>query len=314
MSGSSTAAGILVACALVAAGKEPFHVVREGETVTGLARHYYGSSWKATYILGRNRIESGEKLAAGMRVVIPTSWTYTVRRGDTLAKIAKKYLGPMERYRVLGRENGMKDGQDLVVGQELLMPFHITYTVRKGDTYGDLAKRFYRTTRKAGTLQEYNAGKNTLEAGSKLTIPIFDRATLEARTRPPPPPPSSGDSASAHSDEPELVEPEPAPAFDPARLKEALHAYTEGEFLSAEETLEALLDGDPPPDARPTLLRTLAFCAVARGDRSAAEDYFRAWLALEPKAALDPVQTSPKILEVFRAVSGRDRRAAADGG
>src|SRR5689334_11212856 len=92
---------VLLTCAALGAGKEPFHVVRDGETVTSLARYYYGSSWKAVYIAGRNQLESGQKLVGGTRLAIPTSWTYTVRRGDTLAKLAKKYLGPADRYTIL---------------------------------------------------------------------------------------------------------------------------------------------------------------------------------------------------------------------
>jgi nucleoid-associated protein YgaU len=279
-----------------ASGKEPVHVLRSGETVEDLAVHYYGARWKSAYILGRSKLRRSSDARPGTELAIPASWTYVVRRGDTLGRIAQRFLGSGERYEVLMHANGLRS-QELEVGRQLLMPFHVSYSVQRGDSYSGIARRFYNTTSRATRIMRYNGGERELHPGDRLTIPIFDRTTTGVRDKlPPPAPRGAGGDPVAH---------EPVEAsvpLDAADIDAALAAYSTGDFTEAAAALEDLLGERPPPAQRATLLRYLAFCAVAGGDHDEAADYFREWLRLEPKGILDPIQTSPKILEVFRAV------------
>src|SRR5688500_17309098 len=83
----------LLLWAITANAKEPSHTLRTGESVEMVARHFYGHNWKAVYILSRNGLESGSDAKPGKRLTIPTTWFYKVRKGDTLSRIARKYLG-----------------------------------------------------------------------------------------------------------------------------------------------------------------------------------------------------------------------------
>lgn len=281
--------------ATTASAKEPVHSLRPGETVEMVARHYYGQNWKAVYILARNQLDQASEAKAGRRLAIPSSWIYKVRKGDTLSRLARKYLGDAERFRGLAQANGLKENQELSVGQELVMPFHLRYTVKKGDSLSAISRRFYRTTNKIGLIRDYNPGKSNLNPGDVLTIPIFDRGTLEAPGKGPMPP-GMAPKRSAES----------AP-FDPAALNEAIARYHEGEFTDAQARLESILDTDPPKSVLPELLQYLAFCAVAHDAPGDAEEYFQRWLELKPNATLDSA-TSPKILEVYQRAKAASAR------
>lgn len=303
----SVLAALCVPAGSAWSGKELTHTLRDGERIEQLARHYYGSGWKAAYILGRNKIGVAKDIQPGKRLVIPSSWIYKVRRGDSLARIAKRYLGSTDRYKILARHNGIKEGQELDAGAELLLPFHITYTVAAGDSFSAISKRYYRNTRMAGTLRDYNGGTAELHPGDKLVVPIFDRATLDVRSKGPPPAPKGTGKPPSKTQSTRIAHKEPAAAaankqFDDAALKTAVGTYLAGDFGDAADELSDLLDAELPPKPRATILKYLAFCAVAHGDNDDAGDYFRLWLAIEPKASLDPTRTSPKILEVFDAV------------
>ena len=230
----------LLGFSLVAAparAKEPVYTMRPGDTVERVARHYYGVAWKAVYILGRNHLAKSSDAVPGTKLVIPGSWTYTVHRGDTLARIAKKYLGDSDRFEVLARNNHLRSAE-LEVGAELLMPFHVTYVVQKGDSYSAISRRFYRSSHKAQQLIAYNGNDRDLDPGDRVTVPIFDRVTLEARKKGPPPPPKTAAAEAEDEDEPEKAVPIPE-----ADMRAALDAYHSGDFRDARDLLEGLLPG-----------------------------------------------------------------------
>ncbi len=48
--------------------------------------------------------------------------TYTVRPGDTLGKIAKKFYGDARRFTLIVSANSIVDPDKLTVGEELAIP------------------------------------------------------------------------------------------------------------------------------------------------------------------------------------------------
>lgn len=330
-------AASLLLVTVPARGKEIQHVLRDGESLAALADHFYGSRWKAVYILGRNQLASSKEAKAGMRLLIPACWIYRVRRGDSPTKIAKKYLGDAERFTVMMSMNGLDKDQEIKVGQELLMPFHITHPVQRGDSLSGIAKRFFGTTRKANLLRDYNGDSSDLHPDDKLIVPIFDRAALDLNKKSPPPAPNTKapepPRPAARAPDPELkaetgkepeeptaaeeTETDEAPAPSPAavsrkaELAEAVAAYSAGEFAAATEQLEAVLetaaDNGLPPGELAVTLRYLGFCAVASADPEMAREYFHQWLVIEPDAKLDLVAISPKIIAIFEEAVAEKR-------
>lgn len=439
---------LVTAAATSAAAAEVTHTLAPGETLSGLATQLYGASWKAVYLTARNGLASERDVPAGVRLTVPACVLYKVRRGETLAEIAKRWLGDRDRFKVLAQENGIKDAAGLEVGAELLIPFVLRHTAEPGDSWSRIAQRYYRNTHRATLVKEYNPTVTALSPGDKVFVPIFDRATVDAASRRPAaakaaPPAAAKPAAPAKTPAPATAKTEPgkttatgarAPAAatpahastTPAAQKPApatptppaapgaaapgaattlatasavapsgpaatptagptpgaaapapgaasaatqpagatpagaptapsvtvtsppvlatlssgappesaprpptpphsaavdvvrglsptaLHTlvlravdeYKRGEFEVACGKLEAALGAEvlPLPD-RVTTVSHLGFCAVAAGDRGAAVDYFQKWLELDPRAELDPVTTSPKILVVFQEVA-----------
>jgi LysM repeat protein len=311
---NAVASAVLMVAAPVWAG-DIVHTVKSGETLESIAKQYYGDSWKAVYLGAKNDLEGAPK--SGARLTIPASWIYKVKRGDSAASIAKRYLGDADRYVALMSQNGVKDPLELQPGVELLMPFHLGYAVQKGDNWNAIARRFYRSSKNADLVKTYNASSGEPAPGTRVTVPIFDRASAGGGPSVKPSAAPTTPSTAVALATPKVDAP-PTPAApkapeDPktsskvrSRLKNGINGYHEGNFDEACPSLEELL-GEieiAQPD-RATLIRYLGFCSVAFGDTEAARDYFKKWIEIEPGASLDPVTTSPKILSVWKAVAAQ---------
>ena len=100
--------------------------------------------------------------------------THTIKKGDTLEKIAKKYSVSVKE---ISRLNNVRDPRRLRIGSVLVIdPGPKTYTVKQGDTIGEIAARFKIDP---DALLEMNNldDAETLVAGTKLF--------LESPTTPP---------------------------------------------------------------------------------------------------------------------------------
>jgi LysM repeat protein len=111
--------------------------------------------------------------AAGARA--DSGMFHIVRQGDTLASIAERYYGDPQRETILVVENGLirEGGSEIVVGMRLIIPTVIYYRVQEGETWAELAKRFYGDARRAYALFEANrnAAGAQPDPGYELLIP-----------------------------------------------------------------------------------------------------------------------------------------------
>ena len=98
--------------------------------------------------------------------------TYTVRRGDTLSKIAMKYDGIS--WQDIAKFNGLKNPNLILVGQKLKIPMKVIqpspYKVVKGDTLSKIAKKYGYTVNE---LAKYNSIKNPnlIRVGQVIRFP-----------------------------------------------------------------------------------------------------------------------------------------------
>jgi len=130
------------------------HRVRSGETLSTIARRHrttVSAIMRANHLRSRNRIRAGQRLKipqrGGSGPVLATaskgggsSLTHTVRRGDSLWKLASRYGTTVDRVK---RDNNLR-GDQLAVGQRLAIRTESAsgshdYTVRPGDTIGRIA-------------------------------------------------------------------------------------------------------------------------------------------------------------------------------
>jgi len=301
---------ILLMCAsLPAVAGELRHTLREGETLQNVARYFYGSSWKAAYIAGANGLSAETDAKPGRSYIIPAAWVYKIRKGDSLATIAKKQLGNSERFRAIMAANGIAEYNDLEVGRELTMPFVIKHTVGANESLSSITKTYFHNTKQMKAVQEYNLlATNNVALGTTILVPVFDKDTIDVKKKAPMPK-GSGATAAVEEAPPEAADkpkgmdpPLAAVSDDPtdrspgARIRRAVKEYQTGDFDPACRDLERLL-GEPrlTRDDRLRVIEYCGYCAIAFNEPGPARDYFRRWLEMKPDVQLDPVLTSPKI-------------------
>lgn len=100
---------------------------------------------------------------------------HVVREGETLASIAERYYGDPRRENVLVAENGLtvQGGAPIRVGLRLQIPFVSYHEVQQGETWAELARRFYGDARRAFVLVEANHGSQAEQpdVGAQLVVP-----------------------------------------------------------------------------------------------------------------------------------------------
>ncbi|MBS1902517.1 MAG: LysM peptidoglycan-binding domain-containing protein [Bacteroidetes bacterium] len=185
-----------------------YHRVRRGETMNSIASRYGVSvanlrSWND--LSTHHKLRKGERLTIEIKNSTPSDqpqrsvaettpstksskkrWiTYTIRRGDTMAKIADDFgvgLADVKKWNKKVIRHGVMSGQKLKIytsenyassGADDAAPSVAqkarTHTVRPGETMTSIAK-MYGTS--VATLSEWNDGKTaeSLQAGEKLKV------------------------------------------------------------------------------------------------------------------------------------------------
>lgn len=100
--------------------------------------------------------------------ITETETTYTVKKGDTLYKIASLYNVTVDDIK---KTNNLTSNT-LSIGQKLIIPSSsptIKYTVKKGDTLYQIAHNYKTTVDKIKALNKLSS--NTLSIGQELLIP-----------------------------------------------------------------------------------------------------------------------------------------------
>lgn len=98
------------------ADAQDVHVVREGETLSGIARRYHVTSAELARL---NRLAPGAPLRIGQELTTPTPNTVTVRSGQTLSSVARAAGCTVAE---LARLNRLREGATLRIGQTLRLP------------------------------------------------------------------------------------------------------------------------------------------------------------------------------------------------
>ncbi len=158
------------------------YTVKKGDTIQSIAKKYYGgqSKWQQIYNANKDVLSSPQQLKPGDKLVLPVPvvrTVYKVRKGDTLQSIAQNFYGDTDRWKLIYEANKSKASASgkVKAGRTLLIPA-MAYTVKKGDTTKDIAKKYYGAQGKWKII--YNANKDVipssqkLKTGSKLVIPV----------------------------------------------------------------------------------------------------------------------------------------------
>jgi membrane-bound lytic murein transglycosylase D len=165
------------------------HVVRRGETVSGIAKRYGVST---DLLMSANRVARARSLQIGTTLYIPVSGsalpesllrepepatsaprTHNVRRGETLSGIASRYGVTQASIRAannLSASGMIRAGQKLAITAGAPARAVRTYVVRAGDTVGEIAER-YGVTQSSLVAENRLGRRATIRVGQRLRIP-----------------------------------------------------------------------------------------------------------------------------------------------
>ena len=100
--------------------------------------------------------------------------SYTIKKGDTLYGISKKYNIKIESIKSL---NNIDDPSKLYPGMQILIPGG--YTVQKGDTFYSIAKKYNSTVEEICELNTLNT-ESMLKEGQFLHVPLIEQDQEDA--------------------------------------------------------------------------------------------------------------------------------------
>ncbi len=130
-------------------------------------------TWRAACValaLWASAAVSGSALAQDDPTIV-----HIVRPGETLASIAELYYGEPRRESVIVAENGLgsEGGSSIVVGLRLVIPTVHYHRVQEGETWPQLAERFYGDVRRAFLLTESNPTSSAKlpDVGAEILVP-----------------------------------------------------------------------------------------------------------------------------------------------
>ena len=153
------------------------HVVRPGETLSGI-----GAKYKVPYKIVKefNHLKTS-RLRVSQKLIIPTTPalldkykfrfapnSYTVRSGDNLNRIAKRYKISLNKLKKMNK----KKSNTIHVGEKLIVPplplRKNRYTVKRGDNLSSIARR-YKVSVKA-LLKRNHKKSSIIRVGEKLRV------------------------------------------------------------------------------------------------------------------------------------------------
>ncbi len=271
------------------------YVVQQGETVAQLAERMYGRVELERLVVQANGLEGrrGAAIVPGMRLEIPAVGYHKALPGDTWKSIASTHLGEPKRADVLAHYNDTHPWLPPAIGREVLIPYNLRYVASRGDTTESVAYRFLGRRDKAWVIASYNRLRRAkLLQGEVLLVPLVELSLTDAGRKAAV---DAGALIRSQSGGRALETQREAAAAIP-RLVQAVRR---GRYIDGIARGAALLsqEGLTEPQLA-TVHRQLTEAYVALDERGAAATSCAKWREHDPAAALDPIELSPKIIEV----------------
>ncbi len=283
----------LVGITLVSDAAAFTHVVQPGDTLASIAERYYGRIQHEKVLVAANGLDDkgGSPIVPGMRLEVPALGHRRVNRGDTWASLAKELLGAEHRADVLARANGSKAWLIPDEGLLIRVPYNLTLLTSATDNIINIAYKFMGNSTQAWTLDHYNQlNGHALQRGDVLLVPLVDLPLTEA-----------GTEAAERSARETLSESIAAKRETQLNIEAELPALIAdvrgGRYVDAIKRGNGFLAaGDLSNPQLAIVNRELLEAYVALNAQGLATAACDAWRKYDPKAALNPVLLSPKIL------------------
>ena len=283
-----------VAAVLVSGMAAAFpHVVQEGESAAQLAERVYGRVELERVIVAANGLDArgGGGVVAGMRLELPAVGHHLVLPGESWQSLAAELLGESKRGDVLAQLNEAQPWLQPAVGREIVVPFNLRYVATQGDTTQTVAYRFLGNRDRAWVVAAYNGLKRAkLRQGEVVLVPLTELGLTEEGRR---------EAINAEA----LVRTQAGGQAREAqrqaehKLPELVSDVRRGRYVEAIRRGEGLLAGSALSRPQLALIHrqlTEAYAAMDAVGLAATE--CGEWRRADPKAVLDPIELSPKIM------------------
>jgi len=159
--------------------------VGSGESLSLICRDVYGDKDLYTLVALYNGKNDPRKISLGEILRLPYSDTVTLRKGESLSRLAKRVWGEPKMYPVLAWANGVKDAAKISVGTRLVVPVLIPYVLKKGESISSVAGVFYGNPRVYEVI--VNASRvvdpTRVPVGTLLKIPYVMPKPVVKKTR-----------------------------------------------------------------------------------------------------------------------------------
>ena len=165
------------------------YTVKSGDTLYGISNQFGVS---VSELASLNNITNADNLKVGQILKIPNTsgtnpsgtFTYTVKKGDSLYSIARVYGTDINTIIKLNnlKTNNLSIGQKLLIPEnytkeeEMTMPSYVNYIVKSGDTLYSIA-RVYGTDVNT-IIKDNGLSGNNLKLGQNLKIRVKSDSTI----------------------------------------------------------------------------------------------------------------------------------------
>jgi hypothetical protein len=284
--------GVLVACTLGRHAAAFTHIVQKTETLAQIAERTYGRIQFESILVAANALESqgGSPIVPGQRLEIPALDHRIVNAGDTWPALALALLGDADRATVFARANGTMPWIPPPEGAEIVVPYNLRYIASEKDNIVTIAQKFTEKE-KAWMLDQYNKLKGQpIRRGDEVLIPLVDLPLTPAGRAEA----AAADAAArtqAHGLTREVqrkVDLDMPVLLADVRGGRYVDAVTLGvKLLALGELTKAQLG---------LIQRQLTEACAALDAQGLAAAACASWRENDPKARLDPIMLSPKIM------------------
>jgi len=273
------------------------HVVRPKESLADISKRLYGDAVHEGLLAGANALDAqgGSAIVPGMHLQVPACDFHRVTERETWASIARDLLGDDKRADHLARINDAVPWIAPSPGQEVRIPYVLTYIAAEGDTTTAIARKYLGDPNRGWELDAYNGKKEwKLLRGDVVLVPISNLELTDVGRA-------------------EALGAEPRTRREAGGATMALQRKVAGEVpilladVRAGRYVDAVARGnrllgqsDLTHAQLVSIERALVEAYVALDATGPAATACDEWRKLEPGLKLDPTYVSPKIREACR--------------
>lgn len=268
--------------------------VKQGDTIDLVAAEFYGDHARTSlFIVDENKWKTYRKLNPGEKIRVPVTREITTAKGDTLASLAKQYLGDENRAQYIAKFNHLELSAIPATGVVLELPLRVTHVAQTTESMAAISQFYFGDGKQAELIRTYNnlGDKASIDKGDSVFVPVMNLHVHAERL--PPPDADAVARRKAHA----LTNEAAATALPSARVAALQGNY--GEVAHVLGELAKKLDYiDEPAFGEVCVL--LGRALVAAGDKPGAIAVYTELHAREPKRVLSPYYESPNVIEAWR--------------